>query len=365
TPYRIDLFNALAQHFELRTLFFRANPVSQSFDQARLRQQLQCSHGDLTRGVDILGRQFRWGVGSAIRAFQPRVVVAMEYAPSTWMAAWEQWVRRNQWGLVLWTADNVAMCRNASWLRAMARKGLLQRADGLVVYTADTRDWYAGYGFNPERIAICANINRPENFRARLTEAMPLAQSYFQHHDLAGKQVFLSVGRLSAIKGVDRILHAFGTVHGRHPETRLAIVGDGTEKGRLQSLARELNVESAVIFTGQMQSKELSAWYLLGQVFILASEFEPYGAVVHEALTAGMPVLCTQIAGARDLIVEGKNGWLFDPWEPDALRQRMLAIMQNQPPHRCAPITLSPSLMPVSFEDGVLEFVRIVKQADR
>lgn len=365
TPYRIDLFNALAGHFHLRTLFFRANPVSQSFDQAQLRQQLQCDYGDLSRGVDILGRQFRWGVGSAIRTFEPQVVVAMEYAPSTFMAAWAKMRHHHKkpFGLVLWTADNVEMCANASRLRALARKILLGAADGLVVYTEATKNWYANYGFDPGQIAVCANINRPENFRSRLAEALPLAYHLFHRHGLSGKMVFLSVGRLAAVKGVDRVLRAFQTVRKHRPESRLAIIGDGSERKNLESLAKSLELGGAVLFVGQLHSQELMAWYLLGQVFILASTFEPYGAVVHEALTSGIPVVCTKIAGARDLIVEGKNGWVFDPGNNDELTRCMLASLDSRPQRAVPPDKLPISLMPIAFDNGVSDFVRIVRQA--
>ncbi|MBF0174690.1 MAG: glycosyltransferase [Magnetococcales bacterium] len=362
TPYRIDLFNALAESFTLKTLFFRANPVSQSFDQTALRQQLHCEHGDLTRGVDVWGRQFRWGVGGAIRAFQPRVVVAMEYAPSTWMAAWERMIGNHRFGLVLWTADNVEMCANASRLRALARTLMLSRADGLVVYTTATRDWYARHGFDGERIAVCANINRPEHFRAQLEEGRTLARTLFHRHQLGGTRLFLSVGRLAAIKGVDRILAAFQRVQRQHPETRLAIVGDGVQRNHLESLAREAGLERAVIFTGQLQAQELRAWYLLGQVFILASAFEPYGAVVHEALTAGIPVICSRVAGARDLIIDGDNGWLFDPWDIEELARCMTLAMAGCLPVELPGDVLPASLMPVSFTEGVSQFVRLLQR---
>ncbi|MBF0107844.1 MAG: glycosyltransferase [Magnetococcales bacterium] len=362
TPYRIDLFNALADPFDLTTLFFRSNPVSQSFDQTRLRRQLRCAHGDLNQGIDLFGRQFRWGIGMALRVHRPDVVVVMEYAPSTWMAAWQRFIGRKNFGLLIWTADNVEMCLGASPIRSMARKFLLSHADGLIVYSAAVRDWFVGWGMDHEKMAVCANINDPGRFRTRLREARDLACSLWQRYRLQGRFVFLSVGRLAAIKGVDRILLAFHEVHRLRPETRLVIVGDGVERERLESSMRALRLAEAVLFTGQLLEQELAAWYLLGQVFLLASSFEPYGAVIHEALTAGMPVVCSRVAGGRDLIVEGENGWLFDPWDRDELVVCMMNAMAGRPLSSIPAAVLPPDLMPIAFTDGVAQFIRLVQQ---
>jgi glycosyltransferase involved in cell wall biosynthesis len=105
----------------------------------------------------------------------------------------------------------------------------------------------------------------------------------------------------------------------------LAIVGRGPLLPDLQQRARELGVESRVMFLGVRSDVE--ALLSAADGFVLSSAWEGMPNVVMEALAAGVPVVATQVGGVTELVEEGESGLLVRPRDPEALSQRMRELM--------------------------------------
>jgi len=364
TPYRIDLLNYLHRHVELKATFLRSNPASQAFDQTTLRSRLECEHDYLLRGFQIDGKVFRRGILRAVEAFGPDVVVTQEYSPTTLvLALLGKRVLRRRWGLTILTADNERIAGDAGLVRRLARRTALGAADSVVAYTNGGKAWLVGQGVPADRIFVCPNCQDEARFAAALDDAVPLAEAYVRDKELRDKRVLLCVGRLVELKGVDRIIRAFACVSNAVPDAVLVVVGDGPERGRLEHLAADEGVADRVRFEGQQQGRSLMAWYLLGQVLVLASRWECYGAVVNEALLAGVPVLCSSSAGAAELIRDGRNGHVFDPFDVAVLSNHMAEWLGAAAPLGARPLARRESLMPHPFEEAAQSFVRAIEFA--
>jgi len=365
-PYRVDLFNELSRHLDLKVVFLNENLVSQKFDQKRLRRLLEFEYGHLSSGANIFKRQVRWGIARAISEFKPNVVLTPEYSPTTLLARVIKSLGVcGRWGLVVWTDNNVDMCRDASVPKIIARWVSGSAVDGLIVQSEEARSWYTCSGVPWEAVGICPNVHNEHTFRKALKQSRSLAERFLQEHGLNGKRVVLSVCRLVDIKGVDRVIRAFARVAPAFPDAVLAIVGDGPERESLERLANKERVRDRTHFVGRLEGDALLAWYLLGHVFVLASDFEAFGAVVNEALLAGMPVLCSSAAGAADLVREGKNGHVFDPLDVSSLTNLLAAQLRESSPLSSSSVGLRQNLMPICFQDGVHDFVRVVEHAAR
>ncbi|MBU4186201.1 MAG: glycosyltransferase [Proteobacteria bacterium] len=362
-PYRVSIFNELSNLLNLKVIFLRDNLLNQKFDQKLLRSLLKCNHDFLLSGFDIRSRAFRWGITKAISKFNPDVVVCMEYSPITLWISLQKLCRINKrWRLTIWTADNIDMCNSCSWLRSLARKTVLSVADSMIVYSKSVKSRYTKYGVSSSKIGICPNIQREDTFRNSLSNYLSIANRLIAERSLNGKRIVLFVGRLVKIKGVDRLLKAFIEVSKSVPDSLLVIVGDGPERLTLEKLALRSGIKEQVIFEGRLEGADLLVWYLLGDLFVLPSHHEPYGAVVNEALMAGMPVLCSNRAGASDLICEGKNGYIFDPYDTSRLARLIIEQLRNKSLVQ-EKIKLRQSLMPISFNESVQGFVQAVNYA--
>ena len=140
----------------------------------------------------------------------------------------------------------------------------------------------------------------------------------------------LMVSRMSsedAYKGHERLIRAWPSVKARVPHAKLALVGEGDDRRRLEAIAAELGVADAVRFTGFMTDDELAAWYRRCTFFVLPSDGEGFGLVFLEAMRAGKA--CIGGPGApAEIIEDGITGLIVpsgdDEWLVGALSRLFL-----------------------------------------
>lgn len=138
------------------------------------------------------------------------------------------------------------------------------------------------------------------------------------------------VGRLVHQKGIDSLLTAMARAG--VPLT-LQIIGDGEARGELEAQAAALGIAGRVSFAGWLDRAHLPAVYAGADLFVFPSRDEGMPNVVLEAMAAGLPVIGSDIAGNRDLIVPEETGLLVPVNDADALAQA-LARLQGDPARR-------------------------------
>jgi glycosyltransferase involved in cell wall biosynthesis len=134
-----------------------------------------------------------------------------------------------------------------------------------------------------------------------------------------GRQLVLSVGRLSVEKRGDvliaalaRLPRAHGTDAG-HGAPVLVLAGTGPDEGRLRSLARHYGVADLVRFPGFIPEDDLPGLYRLADVFAIASPAELQSLVTMEAMASGLPVVAVDAGALAELVHPGENGFLARP----------------------------------------------------
>lgn len=145
---------------------------------------------------------------------------------------------------------------------------------------------------------------------------------------------FVTVGRLVACKGVDRVLHAFAHVRESHPNATLSIVGDGPEKPALESLAAHLDLGDSVSFTGAVSSAEAleqirGAGVMVHHAVDEDGGPEAFGLVVTEAMAAGLPVIASRCGGLPDQVRDGVTGILVDQNDISATAEAMTGLIED------------------------------------
>ena len=100
----------------------------------------------------------------------------------------------------------------------------------------------------------------------------------------------------------------------------LVLLGDGPLRLEIEEQRAKLRLASSLYLPGFKQYYELPAYYALAIGFIHASVSEQWGLVVNEAMASGLPVLVSNRCGcAQDLVLEGRNGWTFNPYDLSAI----------------------------------------------
>jgi glycosyltransferase involved in cell wall biosynthesis len=125
------------------------------------------------------------------------------------------------------------------------------------------------------------------------------------------------------------LLRAVPLVQRRIANVKMLIVGDGPERGALEALSQQLEVQNAVRFLGYMTREKLTPYYQQATVFVIPSLNEPQGIVIQEAMACGLPVVGSAVGGIPEMVRDGHNGLLVPPRDPQALAEAIIRILSN------------------------------------
>lgn len=150
------------------------------------------------------------------------------------------------------------------------------------------------------------------------------------------KEFILSVGRLAEKKGIKYLIRAMENVVKKFPEAKLVIVGDGPERGNLETLAKNLELSKKVIFAGKISSRNLPEFYATADLFVGPSivtesgDTEGLGVVFLEALASGTCVIGSNVGGIPDIIEHNKTGILVRQKDAKQLSDSIIKLLLNK-----------------------------------
>jgi len=152
-----------------------------------------------------------------------------------------------------------------------------------------------------------------------------------------GGPTVLFVGRLEPRKGLVYLVRAFLRLKPSFPRLRLLVVGrdDSKQQAKLMAMVPP-RLRTDVSFVGSVPQDDLPSYYASADVFCApALGGESFGIVLVEAMAVGVPVVCSDIGGYRDLVREDQEGLLVPPRDPEALAGALGALLDN-PARRAA-----------------------------
>jgi 1,2-diacylglycerol 3-alpha-glucosyltransferase len=139
--------------------------------------------------------------------------------------------------------------------------------------------------------------------------------------------ILLYAGRLAKEKNLEEILDFLAD--SRLNNLRLIIVGDGPHRETLEDKCKENGIENRVIFTGMVSPEKIEEYYLIGDVFVSASQSETQGLTYIEAMVSGLPLLCREDECLTDVIENGTNGYLYKDKE-DFIKMLMVLLNDKE-----------------------------------
>lgn len=255
----------------------------------------------------VYGHGLLWEVAQVCRKFQ-KPWVAKIVGDSTW----ERAVRRG------WTRANLDDFQSASsdiriHLFRHWRNQALRQTHGVIVPSHYLAQIIQKWGVNPAQIKVIYNaIHVPAHLP---NVSNPLTTEYR----------VMTAGRLVPWKHMDEIITAIAPL----TNVGLLIVGDGSEREKLERQVRDLQLYNRVYFTGQKTQSELLALMKTCTIFILNSTYEGLPHIVLEAMAMGIPVIATGVGGTPEIVKDGITGRLIPPHAPDILRLVMQELLHH------------------------------------
>lgn len=150
----------------------------------------------------------------------------------------------------------------------------------------------------------------------------------------SGRRVILTVGRLQERKGQDMLIRALPQIAVHFPDVLYAIVGDGNDYVRLESLVAELGLEKHVRFHRELSDEEMLECYQQCDLFVLpnrrvGNDIEGFGMVLLEAQACGKPVLAGDSGGTAETMQIPETGGVVDCSAPELLANKIIDCLKD------------------------------------
>jgi glycosyltransferase involved in cell wall biosynthesis len=202
----------------------------------------------------------------------------------------------------------------------------MRRFDHLIAVSRATKAEMVAAGVSASNISVIHNAIdtetwSPSRTTADLRKELGLEQAF---------PVLGYIGRIMPEKDLETWLRAAAVVAGKYPGAHFVLVGegrDGITQRQLQSLAATLGIAQRVIFTGYREN--LLPAYASLDLFMLSSRREGLPNSILEAMAMGLPVVTTDVAGAKELVIDGQTGFVLPQGDGHGLAHATLALADN------------------------------------
>ncbi len=212
-----------------------------------------------------------------------------------------------------------------SLLGRLKLRWVLKKADRLVCLSPAIEGEVRGRGAPAGAVVLIPNGVDADRFRPPRDGAEK--ESLREELGLSRGRWILFAGRMTSQKRPDLVLEAFARVHEEFPDARLLLAGDGPLRPALEEKIDESGLKGRVLC--RPHSSRIDAYYRACDIFALASEGEGLSNSLLEAMSTGLICAASRIPGNEDLIVEGKNGFLFPSGDADGLAGILRGLLKE------------------------------------
>lgn len=153
-------------------------------------------------------------------------------------------------------------------------------------------------------------------------------KNFLRETGLPNKKMLLFVGRINdPRKGLEPLIMAFKQLL-NETDAILVVVGNG-DKTKFEELSKKLNISQYIFFIGFVDDNKLNKFYQSCDVYICPSKLEGFGLTVLEAINNGAPVIAFKVGAIPEIVKDGKNGLLIDPYNLKQLSHAICHILKD------------------------------------
>lgn len=147
--------------------------------------------------------------------------------------------------------------------------------------------------------------------------------------NLNNRQI-ISVGRLEDVKDFYTLILVFSVIVKKYPNYILKIIGEGSMREKLEEQIKKCNLQKNIILTGRRTENEINNELIKSDVFVLTSKSESFSLALCEAMNFGVPCIAFDVdVGPREIIQDGKNGFLIENRNVDLMIERLDELLYN------------------------------------
>ncbi|MEQ9358333.1 glycosyltransferase family 4 protein [Coleofasciculus chthonoplastes] len=256
--------------------------------------------------------------------YKPHVIFAHSF--SVWTLLAVLFKPLGGWKLIIaYDGSSPIIDRRNSKLHLLYRRIIVQMADALITNSQGGKD-YLTEVLGARENSVFAQPYQVPNPKALLgqVEEAKLNLPQLQH------PIFMFSGVVQVRKGLRFLLEACNILQRQgYQNYTLLIVGDGPQGKELKEFVKNQDLSDRVYWAGWVEYGKLGNYFHQADVFVFSTLEDIWGMVVLEAMAFGKPILCSKWAGVAEMVMEGENGYIFDPHNPQELAELMQRFLKN------------------------------------
>ena len=331
SPYNLDLFEALSNHFELQVIYYSKIESGRQWhiDTEHPNYQTTVLENNwVGRFIQKFKSEFHFSSGIFKRALNDAsdsVILGGNYfSPNTYIVLLASNIKKKK---IFWFGEK--LLPTSSFIKTTIKKILLaplfKSCQGILCVGQAAIKSYQSFGYKGDCYNIPYSI-KSSNFDVKALDKTKL-ENLKQGLNSENKLVILTSGSLIQRKGIDIAIQSYLNLPiDIKSKTMLWIAGDGPLRAELEAMD---NKSGDIRFLGFLDSKDLPYYFNLSSVFLFCSRYDGWAVVINEALSAGLPVVVSNQVTAAELITNEINGFVCETDNVAAFTQSLEKILRG------------------------------------
>lgn len=326
----LPIWTTFLEHFK-DTVFFTTQ-VWEEFDSESSYAKAVCQLGDIKSiWVNKKGLGYHHGflklpfnIILYLARFRPKIIISNAFSMWSLIAillkplfAWKV--------IILYEGSTPNSDFKNSKLRLGARRFISKNSDAFIANTKSAKKYLIDFiGIDKDQI-----VNGPYLLPDKSLMLSKVQQEKVDFSKMK-RPIFLSVGQVIDRKGIFELIEACSHLNSKgFLDYTLIIVGDGSESVRLDNQIEKRKLAEQVVCVGRVDYGQLGYYFQESDVFVFPTYEDTWGMSCLEAMAYGKPVLCSQHAGCSELVEDGINGYIIDPYQPIHMANKMYSLVDT------------------------------------
>ena len=274
--------------------------------------------------VTVIGKRVKfdpvalWRLTKHVKTLRPDLVQTLLFAGNSY-GRWAAW----QAGVPHIVGNERCVDSWKRWHEFAIDRWLAKRSQKIVVNSPGVLDFYERYGIPREKLCLIPNAVEPAMASTKTRHELLAQLGVPAHAHLLG-----CVARLWPQKEIKVLMIAAEILRSADYEVHLVVMGDGPLRAKLEKFSQQLEMEERIHFLGARN--DVADWLPHFSALCLSSRYEGQPNCILEAMSAGIPVVASDIPGVRDMVVDGQTGFLAPVGDQVAFAKAIKKLLDDE-----------------------------------